>query len=127
MFEQEFGSTEPQTEDQLRAELDGLEAERVDVVEARIDYWRWGIYRFFPLLNQIGKGRFAWASVLVIVAEVLVVAVFRSVPAVLGCLAVLVVLERYQYTHFVGWIEEHNARVDARIADALERSRIDSR
>ena len=126
MFEHEFGSQGPQTEEERNAEILALSAEHVDPAQARLDYWRWDGLFFYPLLNRIGKQSFVWASVIIIAADVLVALAIRSLLGAIVCLAVLVILGIYEYTHFEGWVAEHNARVDARIAAALERARDDA-
>jgi hypothetical protein len=136
MFEREFGAVEPLDEDGLRVELGALEAERVDLVEARIDFWRWGGWPFLGMLWRIGKRRQASAPIAIVPAYLLMMALAQTLPdeggrqtmavaVTLGWLVLAVVVEIYQYTHFQRWVADHNARVDERIRDLLERTRAD--
>jgi hypothetical protein len=125
MFEQEFGTAEPEDEQGLRAKIVALSAERVDPAQARLDYWRWDGLFFYPMLKRIGKGYIAWAGVIIIAADILVALAIRSLLSAIVCLVVLIILGIYEYTHFEGWVAEHNARVDERLRDLMERTRAD--
>jgi hypothetical protein len=124
MFEREFGSQAPDEEGR-NAEILALNAGHVDLAQARLDYWRWGGLFFYPLLGQLGKGYFVWLDAMIVAAELVLVVVTRSLPVALVCLAALVALEIYKYRRLDQWVAQHNARVDARIRDAIERTRAD--
>ena len=126
MFEREFGSQGPQGEEERNAEILALSAERVDPAQARLDYWRWGGLFFGPLLGQLGKGYFVWLDAVIVLVAIAVVVATRSLPLALLCLAGLVALEIYKYRRLDQWVAEHNARVDARLRDAIERARDDA-
>jgi hypothetical protein len=127
MFEREFGSQTPEGEEGRNAEILALNAGHVDLAQARLDYWRWGGLFFYPLLGQLGKGYFVWLDALIVASELVVVFVTRSLPLALLCLATLAALEIYKSRRLDQWVAEHNARVDARIRDAIERTSIDGR
>ena len=114
MFEEAFGPSGPQSEAALRAELEALARERVDVVEARLDFWRWDGLLFIPLLFRLGKAWIVWLSVLILVAAVASAAVGWW-PVTIACLGLTIAVEVYEYSRFEEWVAAHNARLDARI------------
>jgi hypothetical protein len=125
MFEHEFGSQRPQGEEGRNAKILELGSGRVDPAQARLDYWRWGGLFFYPLLGQLGKGYFVWLDAIIVAAEIVLVVVTGSLLVALACLGTLVALEVYKRIRLDQWVAEHNARVDARIRAALERSSAD--
>ena len=123
MFDETFGSDRPLDEGRLRAEVEALDAQRMNPLEARYTfYWRAGI----GLLFRIGQPWAAWAIVAILVADVVQAVTIHSWAIAIAALVPLIALGIYIDVHVERWAVAFNARLDARIRDLLDAAKHDA-
>lgn len=120
MFDQAFEPHTLQSEAVLRADIEALEHQRVDLVEARLDFWRWSGLLFIPLLLRIGQGWVVWLTALVLVADVVLTVILGSWLVAILSLGLVAVILIYESNRLEDWVGAHNARLDNRIRALLE-------
>ncbi len=114
-----FGASEGTDETSLRWAIAELERQRVTTREGYFS----ASYGLGFVLLRIGRARYFWLLIAVLVLAVVVTLVARSLQiALVGLLAVALV-SWYEWFHVEEWVAEHNARVDDQIRQLLAEGR----
>ena len=119
MVDEGYGTGGPPSEAELRVEIEALERQRVDAVEARIT-----LHRGLPvrLLFEVGQPWVAWLWIVLLLGDIGLAVAIRSWQIALIGLVLIGALSAYSNSRIEGWVARYNAGIDSRIRALLARA-----